>query len=239
MLVAPSLLLFLLALTSLRAQVHVFGSQATDMYLPQSDIDLVVLYRRTMNIWDLASAIERSGAALTVQVIDKARVPIIKLVESRFNIHVDISFNAITGPRAAEELLECVGGDACGRLVTIAALAPAQLSRAVSRGADPHLRGQAVPEQPRSRRGLPGRPRLLLGGAHGRELSAGAHREARWCLPWRSRREHRMSARCRVFLFAVAVVCGLVRDMAPLSVLVCDLLRRAFAVTCRLLMLPH
>jgi DNA polymerase sigma len=39
-----------------------------------------------------------------MEVIAKARVPIIKLVDAVTNVHVDISFNMATGPAEADRI---------------------------------------------------------------------------------------------------------------------------------------
>jgi non-canonical poly(A) RNA polymerase PAPD5/7 len=88
------------------AQVRVFGSFATGLYLPSSDVDVVVLnsgcQARHDRLKALAKALTRSGLAKNIQVIANARVPIIKFVETRSNIPFDISFDVANGPEAAD-----------------------------------------------------------------------------------------------------------------------------------------
>lgn len=91
------------------ASLHVFGSFETKLYLPTSDIDLVVLsenaddaYERVGHLRKLASWLVKEGIATDVQVISGARVPIIKFVDIRSRINVDISFNKPGGVLAAE-----------------------------------------------------------------------------------------------------------------------------------------
>ncbi|CAB4061499.1 PAPD5_7 [Lepeophtheirus salmonis] len=62
------------------ARVEISGSFRTGLYLPTSDIDLVICGK----------------------VLDKAAVPIVKLTDIRSDIKVDISFNMSNGVRAAE-----------------------------------------------------------------------------------------------------------------------------------------
>ena len=78
------------------AKVEVFGSYKTGLYLPTSDVDLVVFGRwlhtplRTLEKAFIAAEV---AEAKDIQVIDKASVPIIKVVDKRTEIRVDISFN--------------------------------------------------------------------------------------------------------------------------------------------------
>lgn len=87
------------------AHVEVFGSFRTGLYLPTSDIDLVVI-----GLWDklplrtLETELLATGIAepLSVRVLDKASVPIIKLTDRESQVKVDISFNMESGVRSAE-----------------------------------------------------------------------------------------------------------------------------------------
>lgn len=87
------------------AHVEVFGSFRTGLYLPTSDIDLVVIGRwdklplRTLEQELLACGI---AEPLSVRVLDKASVPIIKLTDRESQVKVDISFNMESGVRSAE-----------------------------------------------------------------------------------------------------------------------------------------
>lgn len=87
------------------SRVEVFGSFRTGLYLPTSDIDLVVIGRweklplRTLE----TELLKRSIAEpLSVRVLDKASVPIIKLTDRESQVKVDISFNMQSGVRSAE-----------------------------------------------------------------------------------------------------------------------------------------
>lgn len=91
------------------AELKVFGSYATDMYLPGSDIDMVVLsesgkYDSRAYLYQLSSRLKSSGIAQSVEVIAKARVPIIKFVEIKSNIHIDVSFERTNGVTAVETI---------------------------------------------------------------------------------------------------------------------------------------
>ncbi|XP_065145614.1 terminal nucleotidyltransferase 4B [Paramisgurnus dabryanus] len=86
------------------AEVQVFGSFSTGLYLPTSDIDLVVFGNwETLPLWTLEEALRKRQVAdeNTIKVLDKATVPIIKLTDSRTEVKVDISFNVQSGVKAA------------------------------------------------------------------------------------------------------------------------------------------
>jgi len=78
------------------ARVEVFGSYKTGLYLPTSDVDLVVFGRwpyvplRTLEKAFISAEV---ADAEGIQVIDKAAVPIIKVVDKATEVRVDISFN--------------------------------------------------------------------------------------------------------------------------------------------------
>ncbi|XP_062866054.1 terminal nucleotidyltransferase 4A [Trichomycterus rosablanca] len=87
------------------ADVQIFGSFSTGLYLPTSDIDLVVFGK-----WDrpplqqLEQALRKNNVAepYSIKVLDKATVPIIKLTDQETDVKVDISFNVETGVKAAQ-----------------------------------------------------------------------------------------------------------------------------------------
>ncbi|XP_030014357.1 terminal nucleotidyltransferase 4A-like isoform X1 [Sphaeramia orbicularis] len=87
------------------ARVEIFGSFSTGLYLPTSDIDLVVFGK-----WDhpplqeLEQALKKHNVAgpHPIKVLDKATVPIIKLTDHETEVKVDISFNVETAVKAAQ-----------------------------------------------------------------------------------------------------------------------------------------
>lgn len=101
-------------------KVECFGSFETGLYLPTSDIDLVVISTNgKLSEMDddtfvrpplrkLARALIKAGIAdsRSVQVISKARVPIIKFVDRLTGHPVDISFNIASGLDGARFLKE-------------------------------------------------------------------------------------------------------------------------------------
>ncbi|CBQ70582.1 related to TRF4-topoisomerase I-related protein [Sporisorium reilianum SRZ2] len=85
------------------AEVHPFGSQETKLYLPQGDLDLVVVSQSMANLRTqsalrtMAACLRRHNLATDVQVIAKAKVPIIKFVTTYARLKVDISLNHTNG----------------------------------------------------------------------------------------------------------------------------------------------
>ncbi|XP_019706880.1 uncharacterized protein [Elaeis guineensis] len=88
------------------SKVEVFGSFRTGLYLPTSDIDVVILESKVktpqMGLYALARALSQRSIVKKMQVIAKARVPIVKFVEKRSGIYFDISFDVDGGPKAAD-----------------------------------------------------------------------------------------------------------------------------------------
>ncbi|GAQ89300.1 DNA polymerase sigma subunit [Klebsormidium nitens] len=84
----------------------VFGSYATGLFLPTSDMDMVVLNSGVDNVPNalraLSLQLSKRRIAKQIQVIAKARVPIIKFVEVESKIQFDISFDVENGPAAAK-----------------------------------------------------------------------------------------------------------------------------------------
>ncbi|XP_065862069.1 uncharacterized protein [Euphorbia lathyris] len=93
-------------------KVEVFGSYRTGLYLPTSDVDVVILESGIkspqIGLQALAKALSQKSIAKKIQVIAKARVPIIKFVERQSGISFDLSFNVENGPKAAEFIKEAV-----------------------------------------------------------------------------------------------------------------------------------
>ncbi|KAI5969161.1 TRF5 [Candida margitis] len=90
-------------------EVHVFGSSATDLYLPGSDIDMVVIsntgdYENRSRLYQLSSFLRAKTLATNVEVIANAKVPIIKFVDPQSNLPIDISFERTNGLDAARRI---------------------------------------------------------------------------------------------------------------------------------------
>ncbi|CAG9310124.1 unnamed protein product [Blepharisma stoltei] len=83
------------------SEVNIFGSLANGLWLPTSDIDIVI---KTQTDQDSATLIDllssdlvQSAMASEIEKIYNARVPIIKFVDRSTGLHVDISFNISGG----------------------------------------------------------------------------------------------------------------------------------------------
>lgn len=90
------------------ANLQVFGSFATGLYLPTSDVDVVILNSGcgdvALGLKALASALSRQGLGNSFQIILKARVPIAKFREARSGYNFDVSFDVSNGPEAASTI---------------------------------------------------------------------------------------------------------------------------------------
>ncbi|KAK9804972.1 hypothetical protein WJX73_006042 [Symbiochloris irregularis] len=88
------------------AEVQVFGSFLTGLFLPTSDLDLVIINSGCRDVPGglraLATGLTRKGMARNMQVIAKAKVPIIKFEDPASSFNFDISFDVANGPVAAE-----------------------------------------------------------------------------------------------------------------------------------------
>ena len=89
-----------------KVSLHVFGSTATGLHLPTSDVDMVVLGipldARRSQLYALQRAVEAKHIATDVEVIPKARVPIIKFVDTKTGVHVDVCFEQQSGLQSAD-----------------------------------------------------------------------------------------------------------------------------------------
>jgi non-canonical poly(A) RNA polymerase PAPD5/7 len=82
------------------AQVHVFGSCATGLNLPKSDIDLLCYYPAVKEISlinRLSSDIVKADICSTIEPIKNAKCPIIKYTDKSTSVNVVISFNRENG----------------------------------------------------------------------------------------------------------------------------------------------
>ncbi|XP_066290001.1 terminal nucleotidyltransferase 4B-like isoform X2 [Branchiostoma lanceolatum] len=88
-----------------RAKVEIFGSFETGLYLPTSDIDLVVFGSwEALPLFRLEKELRHSNIADpdSIKVLDKATVPIVKLTDRKTDVKVDISFNMPNGVKSAK-----------------------------------------------------------------------------------------------------------------------------------------
>ncbi|XP_005091310.1 terminal nucleotidyltransferase 4A isoform X2 [Aplysia californica] len=78
------------------AKVEIFGSFRTGLYLPTSDIDLVVFGNwNSQPLFTLKNALleKKLAEPSSIKVLDKASVPIVKLTDAESEVKVDVSFN--------------------------------------------------------------------------------------------------------------------------------------------------
>jgi non-canonical poly(A) RNA polymerase PAPD5/7 len=95
------------AFPHIRARLYVFGSFASGLYLPTADMDLVVISDQFQQSGKVALGSGRTvavarrlraaGGFSHIVAITKAKVPIVKFVDDRTNLRVDISFDNSTG----------------------------------------------------------------------------------------------------------------------------------------------
>ena len=93
------------------ARVQPFGSYETGLYLPESDVDLICLgtgvgssgKHRGAALHRLAAALRRADwSVIEMEVVDKARVPIIKFVDGTSGVSVDVCLEEETGLQSSE-----------------------------------------------------------------------------------------------------------------------------------------
>ncbi|KJH51675.1 nucleotidyltransferase domain protein [Dictyocaulus viviparus] len=90
-------------------RVSVFGSLRTRLFLPTSDIDVLVECDEWKDsdimshcMQETANYLEEKNLAKSVAVFSDAYVPIVKMVEKDTLVNVDISFNTAQGVKAAD-----------------------------------------------------------------------------------------------------------------------------------------
>ncbi|XP_077302789.1 terminal nucleotidyltransferase 4B-like isoform X2 [Arctopsyche grandis] len=91
------------------ARVEVFGSYRTGLYLPTSDIDLVVIgnwEKLPLRTLERELVDQDIAEANSIKVLEKATVPIVKMTDKFSDVKVDISFNMSSGVRSAELIKE-------------------------------------------------------------------------------------------------------------------------------------
>ena len=103
-------------------KVDIFGSFKTGLYLPTSDIDLVVFGDWTgLPLNQLKDALIRESVTDrdNIKVLDKASVPIIKVTETKTDLRIDISFNMINGVKSAALIKEYLNEYPCLRYLAM------------------------------------------------------------------------------------------------------------------------
>ncbi|XP_037085910.1 terminal nucleotidyltransferase 4B-like [Pollicipes pollicipes] len=90
-----------------QAEVFIFGSFETGLYLPTSDIDMVVTGKWNNSPLEMLKDVLIRAKIChpdSIRVLDKAAVPLIKLTDMRTNVKVDISFNMTNGLISANRI---------------------------------------------------------------------------------------------------------------------------------------
>ena len=93
------------AVTSLwpNAVVETFGSFATGLYLPSSDLDVVIFGKwEALPFRTLENRLFDIAMPQSIDIIDSATVPLVRYTDRVSKIKVDISFNSICGPKSAQ-----------------------------------------------------------------------------------------------------------------------------------------
>ncbi|VDM33572.1 unnamed protein product [Hydatigera taeniaeformis] len=84
-------------------KVEVFGSFSTGLYLPTSDVDIVLFGKwAQLPLGTLERALKENNFATDIKVLSKATVPIVKFTDADTGLHVDISFNMTNSVRAVK-----------------------------------------------------------------------------------------------------------------------------------------
>lgn len=97
------------------ARLLSFGSYAANLYLPDSDMDLVLVsttmlhhgfpaLRPKQSAYKLQGPLRRIAAPDSIQIIAKARVPLAKYTDAKTGIKVDLSFEQMNGVNAVGTL---------------------------------------------------------------------------------------------------------------------------------------
>ncbi|CAD6186160.1 unnamed protein product [Caenorhabditis auriculariae] len=88
-------------------RISMFGSLLTNLFLPSSDIDVLVECAEwgqpTTDILEkTGDSLKSSGLAESISVYKDAFVPIVKMIDRDTRLSLDISFNTVQGVRAAQ-----------------------------------------------------------------------------------------------------------------------------------------
>ncbi|KAJ3107406.1 hypothetical protein HDU96_007913 [Phlyctochytrium bullatum] len=96
-----------------------FGSFETGLYLPTSDVDVVVYNcpPPPACLDSLGYALDRLQIASKLELVKKARVPIIKMVDSLTGFAVDVSFNMTSGVQTAQIVKKVLSDQKCGAAI--------------------------------------------------------------------------------------------------------------------------
>ncbi len=95
-----------------------FGSFSTGLYLPTSDIDVVVFGKwPNLPLTTLEKVLRISGIASDIKVLSRATVPIVKFTDADTGLRIDISFNMENSIDAARLIVRYLETYPCLRLL--------------------------------------------------------------------------------------------------------------------------
>jgi len=90
------------------SEVKAFGSYATGLFLPDSDIDVAIVVKNENDskslIKKLSGHLKEKNAISEQEEILGAKVPILKIVEKSTSVSLDISFNILDGCKSIEPI---------------------------------------------------------------------------------------------------------------------------------------
>ncbi|KAI7868983.1 hypothetical protein BDF14DRAFT_1786590 [Spinellus fusiger] len=104
---------------SSKARVEVFGSFASNVFLPDSDIDLVVISSVPLVLKRLGTALDTAGVCKNLQVILHASVPVIKFKDRLTGLRVDIILDSTTGLQSAQIIRDMIRSKPALRSLTL------------------------------------------------------------------------------------------------------------------------
>lgn len=91
-------------------EIKSFGSFSTKLYLPNADIDLVLIdttVNKNVLLKHVATILKNNPDKFTnIDVIASAKVPIIKFIDMENNYNIDVSFNKLDGLFQTREVLK-------------------------------------------------------------------------------------------------------------------------------------
>jgi non-canonical poly(A) RNA polymerase PAPD5/7 len=110
------------------ATVQVFGSFDSQLYLPSSDLDVVIVHpslavdehsKPPLN--KLAKALLKAGIPIpeSVKVLTKARIPIVKYMDNQTDFDMDVSFNVTSGLEVASFMQSAMKNQPAVRPLTL------------------------------------------------------------------------------------------------------------------------
>lgn len=90
------------------ARIEPFGSFVTGLFLPTSDLDLVVYCQPQPSLFAIEEDFKTHDIVMegSTKVLNNLAVPVIKFIDKATKVRVDISFNQITGIASADAIAQ-------------------------------------------------------------------------------------------------------------------------------------